>query len=120
MSAYETYVVRWNHVRDDGVSFAPGAFLVPDAIVGSPVSYNLNYHHPIGIVFDAANDDLGCLVSVHLDFGREGPRTDVIVLDPVYRTIRSTRDGPGRTRVLEAFLLQVSLITRADSTVGTA
>lgn len=107
VSTFAGYVITWDAVRADGKIFAPGAVLHPEAVVGSVVSSHLNYHQPVGLVTAAENDETGCLVTVHLDFGKGRERAPALVA--VVSVKESVLTSTGVERVLASTLLHVSL-----------
>ena len=107
VSLVSGYVIVWEELRADLRVFAPGSVVDPGALVGSVVSSRFNYHQPVGLVTDAVNDAVGCLVTVQLDFGKGRDRT--LTLVPAYVAKEAVQHEGGLVRVNRAFLLHVSL-----------
>lgn len=102
-----SYVIVWDEIRSDQRVFAPGSIVNPEAVVGSVVSLRLNSHQSVGLVTEAVNDAVGCLVTVQLDYGKGRDRG--LSLVPVYVAKQAVQEEGGLVRVARAFLLHVSL-----------
>lgn len=111
------YVVTWDEIRSDGQVFLAGSIIDPAAVVGSVVSLDLDYQRAVGTVVAAQNDEVGC--SVEIDLAEAAYEASSPRLEGVFAVRRKNVLPARRQEVARAFLLHVSLRSRATFTLPT-